>query len=82
MSERRHVNVPAIICLVIAILMPALYAAGYFLLSIRHPGPDADSFCRIFEQQWQAEIYKPAASVESAVTGDEISTYWQPPPTP
>ena len=78
MSERKRVNPTAVACLVIALLLPGLYVAGYFGLSVKHPGPVADSFCRIYRSKWQAEIYKPAAKVESAITGDDVVTYWQP----
>jgi hypothetical protein len=35
-------------------------------------------WCRIYRLKWQAEIFKPAANVESVITGDHVSTYWMP----
>jgi hypothetical protein len=79
MNVRRSVNAPAVVCLVIAVLLPALYVAGYFALSKTSSGATPDHWCRIYQFQWQAEVFKPAAKVESAITGDTVSTYWQPP---
>ena len=61
------------------ILLPAvLYVAGYLALSRTSSGAIPDHWCRIHRLKWQAEIFKPAAKVESVVTGDEVSTYWMP----
>jgi hypothetical protein len=61
------------------ILLPAvLYVAGYLALSRTSPGATPDHWCRIYRLKWQAEIFKPAAKVESVITGDEVSTYWMP----
>jgi hypothetical protein len=60
------------------ILQPAvLYVAGYLALSRTSPGAP-DHWCRIYRLKWQAEIFKPAAKVESVITGDEVSTYRMP----
>lgn len=77
MSERR-VSATAIVLIVVAILLPAIYVAGYFALSKHSPGATAEDRCRMYRLNWQAQIYKPAAKVESAVTGDTVSTYWMP----
>ena len=74
-------SVPALTCLAgfaTLLLLLVVYIAGYFALSVTQWGATPDAWCRIYPLQWQAEIYKPAAKVESAVTGDDVSTYWQP----
>src|SRR4029453_9643458 len=75
MSERRYVNAAAVVCLLLAMLLVTVYLGGYFAFSTKHSGATADDFCRIFRSPWLTAIYKPAAKVESAVTGDEICTY-------
>jgi hypothetical protein len=82
MSEsRRKPDLSIIAGVLLAVLGVglAIYVGGYFALSVRHPGPVAESWCRIYQRKWQAEIYKPAAKVESVLTGDAVITYWQPP---
>ncbi|MGI8979704.1 MAG: hypothetical protein ACR2FY_10790 [Pirellulaceae bacterium] len=79
MHERRFINTVTVSCLLIAVLLPlVLCVAGYFALSRTSTGATPDDWCRIYRLQWQAEIFKPAAKVESAVTGDKVSTYWMP----
>ena len=79
MRKGSRFNLAIVACLVSVILLPlVLYVAGYFALSRTSPGPTADSWCRIYRLEWQTEIFKPAAKVESAITGDEVSTYFMP----
>lgn len=79
MNQRRPVNAITVSCLLTALLLPlVIYITGYFVLSKPMPGPFADSWCRCYRLKWQTEIFKPAAKVESALTGNEISTYWMP----
>jgi len=78
MNEPRRVSVVVVFCLVIMILLAVSYTAGYFALSRSSPGATPEHRCRIFRLKWLASIYKPAAKVESAVTGDKVSTYWMP----
>jgi hypothetical protein len=79
MNKRRSVSAITVSCLVIALVLPlVIYVTGYFALSRPMPGAFADAWCRCYRLKWQVEIFKPAAKVESAVTGNEISTYWMP----
>ena len=79
MAERRTANAIAVPCLFIAVVLPlVLDVAGYFALSRTSTGAAPDHWCRIYRLKWQAEIFKPAAKVESVITGDHVSTYWMP----
>lgn len=82
MSEnRKTTDWPIVAGVAVMLLLVAalgLYVVGYFATSTSHSGPIPDSRCRIFRLKWQADIYKPAAKVESVVTGDHVSTHWQP----
>jgi len=79
MEERRRINAPAIACVIIVIAVFVVYVGGYFALSDGSKGATSDDRRRIFSTQWLTQIYKPAARVESAITGDSVSTYWMPP---
>ena len=79
MNKDRRINATVVVCLVSVILLPlVLYVGGYFALSRTSTGATPDDWCRIYRVEWQAEIFKPAARVESAITGDEVSTYFMP----
>ena len=78
MDEARRVSPPTIAGLAIAFLLVASYSAGYWGLSRHSPGATPDDHCRIFRAQWLATIYQPAAKVEGALTGKEVSTWWMP----
>lgn len=66
----------AIVLFVLVLL--GTYVGGYFALSTNTSGATPDDRCRVFRVEWQAKIYKPAAKVESAITGDAVITYWMP----
>ena len=55
-----------------SVLTVALYVAGYFALSESMPGLTPGSHYRVFPSKWLTTIYKPAAHLESAVTGEQI----------
>ena len=78
MDEPRHVNAIAVVCLPFVVLLPVSYLAGYFFLSKHSPGATPEHRCRMFRSRWLVSIYKPAAKVESTVTGDKVSTYFMP----
>lgn len=79
MAESRPVNAVIVSCLIVVVVLPlVLYVAGYFALSKSMSGPVAESRCRCFRTQWQVEIYKPAARVETVLTGDDVTTFWLP----
>lgn len=79
MNERRQASAPVLVALAIVGLVLASYGAGYYLLGTVHSGATPEHWCRIYEWQWLKVIYEPVAEVESAVTGQEIDTYWMPP---
>jgi len=76
MKERRT-STFLVPCLLGVLLIPGiLYVAGYFALSESVLGAVPRARCRCFHLQWQANVYKPAAQVESVLTGDKVSTHW------
>jgi hypothetical protein len=84
MDERRRKADWPIIAGVVVLLSAALgaYVAGYFATSslVWHPvfGP-----ARIFDREWEANFYFPAARVESLIRGREVdATYWDSEPDP
>ena len=78
MDELRRVNAPLIAFLVILFGLLATYVTGYFVLSRKMQGPDAESACRVFRQKWLTEVYQPAAKVEGVLTGETVEPCWQP----
>jgi hypothetical protein len=81
MNQRRNFAAAVVASLIIALLLCVPYGGGYFALSVKHSGATSDDWCRIFKHQWLVEFYKPAAKVESVLTRDEVTTYWQPDPS-
>ena len=79
MPERRPAVAVAVALLLISMLLVAAYFGGYFALSVKHSGATSDDWCRIFRSAWLTKLYQPAARVESALTGDDVCTYYQPP---
>ena len=81
MNERRGnsdwaTGVAAVATLVLVPL--SLYVAGYFALGskwdvLTETGPQ-DSYLRAFGTSWQAQLFRPAASVESFLTGNDVET--------
>ena len=55
-------------------LLPTAYVVGYFLLC----DIDNGAVCyRTYAREWLAEVYGPAANLESLVTGKRVETaYW------
>jgi hypothetical protein len=72
MRDRNSPSPLLLVCLTLAVLIPATYLAGYFVLPRWQSGATPEHRCRIFRWQWAATIYRPAGAVESAVTGNEI----------
>jgi hypothetical protein len=61
-----------IVALWLSVLTAAFYVVGYFALSESMPGLSPGSHYRVFPSPWLTTIYKPAAHVESAVTGEQV----------
>lgn len=62
----------------IVVIALAVYVGGYFVLAVRvveYPnvagGPDART--RVYKNRWTALAYRPAASIESSLTGYKVS---------
>lgn len=77
-DERKKSNWPLIAALLLAVaLLPAAaYFGGYFTLGgigTLSTG-SATYMCRVYSAQWQADIFRPAARVESFFTGQEVKT--------
>jgi hypothetical protein len=84
--QRKSAAVPILTALLIVGVPLAAYVAGYFWLAERSesriaPGdfiPEARGkpyiVGRFYERQWQATIYKPAAVVETWLTGFHVGT--------
>lgn len=79
MPELRTVNAAAVAFLLMLVLFLTVYFGGYFALSVKHSGATANDWCLIFRSPWLTKLYQPAARIESALTGDEVCTYYQPP---
>lgn len=85
MSEaRKESGWPAVVALVLAVIVAALgaYVGGYYAMGTLwedvdvnvdpYPNRPLPAYHRIFNQEWQALVFKPAASVESLLTGREV----------
>jgi hypothetical protein len=71
--KRESYNALIISCLVLAVVVPlSLYVGGYFALCgfvAHHPGIKI----RAYPHEWQVDIFAPLASVEGALTGQEVA---------
>jgi hypothetical protein len=82
--ERSTAPALALSALVLPLLLLGVYVTGYFWLGERkewrlsEPIPEARGkryvVGRIYEKEWQATIFEPAASVEAWLTGFYVST--------
>jgi hypothetical protein len=63
-----------ILIIAAVILAAALggYIGGYYLMADR--ASLGDVTLHIYEGQWQADCFKPAAKIESLLTGREVTT--------
>jgi len=76
-SRRDSVLKIAVIAAAVAVLPLALYAVAYFSLTVRTtPNLNSGGTCRVYRSMWQAIAFMPAAAVESAATGEEVSPAW------
>jgi hypothetical protein len=70
----------AALLLAVLLLPAAAYFGGYFALGgigTLSTG-SATYMCRVYPAQWQADIFRPAAKVESFFTGQEVKTAYVP----
>jgi len=65
--------------LALAIALPfIIYFPAYFALSRPAFTGAHKSYERVFRSQWEAEIFRPAAKVESLITGSDVYVEWIP----
>ena len=77
-EERQKADWPIVAALVLAVVvLPlAVYFGGYFRmggLGTISNGRETKK-CRVYSAQWQMVVFRPAAQVESFLTGEEIET--------
>jgi hypothetical protein len=75
-----------VLALLLAVSLLA-YVGGYLLLpwethSFAYPPEEPFQIERIYAHPWQETIFAPAAWVEGALRGHEVTTAWAPPPSP
>jgi hypothetical protein len=82
MKERRKERGGCVVLFAaIAVLFFAVltaYVVGYSGLCIGSVSDETGS-CRLYAEKWQATIYRPAASIESAVIGKPVDIISRPP---
>jgi len=78
MNSRNGSNLHVIlVAALVAILPLAAYFGAYFsLTSGTSRNINSGGTCRVYRSSWQAIMFLPAAFVESAVTGREVSPAW------
>jgi hypothetical protein len=76
MNEPRRHGPLAIAVVFIALLFPAFYGVAYIGLgspATATIGPRTHNL-RVYSYEWQEQLFRPAARVESALSGREIDT--------
>jgi hypothetical protein len=70
-GEHSHLRgAPALFCILLVLIAIVLYAGGYFLLSDRWTWFSSGQLrMRVFASEWLADVYQPAAWVESKIRG-------------
>ena len=74
--EDRPFNALPILAAIVMLLLPTVYAGTYFMrgeLLENSRAVDADLY-RNYEYRWEAMLFKPAARIESTLTGERVST--------
>ena len=85
MTSRPSIAAPILAVLAIVLLaLGAAYLGGYFWLGQRFDYDETAA--RLYPQQWMANSFKPAARLETWLTGVEVQSHYlaspQPPPPP
>ena len=76
MDEKRRPPLITLAVIVVALLVPTLYGLAYIALGTAATatiGPQSFSV-RVYSYEWQERLFRPAAKVESAWSGQEIET--------
>jgi hypothetical protein len=82
MNDKRTTGAWMAVALMVAlmVLLPSIsYVVGYFLRSqvLAATGRQGSLITRIYPTDWEATIFKPAAKIESLVTGKDVSSVKQ-----
>ena len=71
--ERRPPLAPLVVVSAVLIALLTAYVAGYFFLGQVEPmSVDSMGMDRMYRSSWLATIYKPAAVVETWITGRSV----------
>jgi hypothetical protein len=70
-DARTRINAPAVALAILAGLL-AVYVMSYYLLG--KSGLMGGLQVRVYQSKWQADLYIPAAKVESLLVGHEVGT--------
>jgi hypothetical protein len=76
MNDPRRHGLIAVTVLLVALLVPTLYGVAYVALGTAATttiGPQTFNV-RVFSCAWQERLFRPAAKVESALSGQTIET--------
>ena len=78
MAENRTWLAPVLIS-VLLVGVPLAYGCGYFFTATRvHFWPNGPWAVRVYPSQWQADLFAPAAAIESTMRGREIRAVAEP----
>ena len=76
-ETRTSAAAPILVALLILSALTVPYVVGYFWLSVPLEGLGAyerQRVVRLYQSRWVAEIYRPAAMLESAVSPQDVTT--------
>ena len=77
MKSRSGSTLGALLTAGALLLVPlAVYATSYFLSTTGWGNRYTGGKCRVYRSMWLAIAFIPASAVESAATGQDISTAW------
>ena len=66
--ERPKSGLAAALIVAAVLLMPVVYVAGYLTLGAEIPSESSCVF-RVFDAEWQIQLFIPAAKVEATLSG-------------
>ena len=81
MDENRRPSLIPLVVIVVALLVPTLYGVAYIAIGTAATatiGPRSFNV-RVYSYEWQELLFRPAARVESALSGQEIETAYRTP---
>ena len=74
MTTRPSTVAPILAVLAVALVTLGAYVGGYLCLGQEMPygAPGATGIGRVYHHHWQAQVFRPAAKIESLARGIEI----------